>query len=1293
MTEIKKEITSEEIKAFMEGHDPMERIVNVLYSYENDYVTVLYRNDKDQKCSRQEPFYPFVWATEAACKRLCDGNRDELKGLMARCSVGVKKLNNVDINGVERREFDDGYRFMFFARKPMSQRDFLAFFKKCRNPIYGKKDDKDKSSKDKVENRQFLSATPVEQFLMSTGKRFFKGYDDYDNILKMTFDLETTGLDTKHDRIVQIGIEFNRPFYGHPDGFKKIFNIEGDTKEERDANELKAIVHFLEIIYTFKPDIITAHNGENFDWQFLIDACKRLGTTMEDLSSRYFDGDVIRKDERESTLKLGGETEGFYRTIVPGIIVTDSLHAVRRAQATDSNFAKADLKYSTEYLGMKKKNRVYTPGSEISNIYHDLEEHYAFNDDDGDWYLYDPSYIEPPKELITPDPMKTVEYFQEYIEDKNADVDNFDIKSYLLRENPDAMEEYLDFIRDEIDNMRLEIIRNNPDIDPNEDPFEMYFDDEPSEEEIEEMCQKIPFEEWAKREADEYDIPEKETRTAQELYDEYIKSIEEENAEILRVKKGKEGDKPFIMYTRNKVMDGYKLVSGKYIIERYLYDDLWECEKVEKALNGSDFMLTKFLPLSFAKACTMGTAGQWKALMMAWSYEQNLAIPLAPNTGSFTGGLSRLLKTGYVDSIAKFDYNSLYPSIILTWAISDEGNDLMGSTLKFLEYVLTEREKHKKLKKAADKIVGMYEDRINKGEKLTEEEMDDYKKNLNIFKVEDNNQLVFKKLGNSFFGAFGSNNGAVYPWKSVKCAERTTCTGRQSLRLMISHFTKLGYTPLVGDTDGFNFQLPKTVPYRYTEEHPYISVGLSRETKEGKAYTGFEADVAEFNDLYMKDFHYAPNAVNKMGLGIDEILDASINFSRKNYADWFPEKPEPRDVKLVGNTVKSKKLQEYIAKFLAVGIRQLLRGDGFKFLQEYYKTFDKIYNLRVPLRDIASKGKIKKSLAEYQKDVTTITKAGREKSRQAWYELAIANNLDVHNGDTIYYINTGTSKSHSDVKKVTHYYAPSDDGLFNGEIIIDKEIEKGFKKYRAENKGRKLMTKDEWIKENYPQARKDVEINLNCMLVPREIIESETDSYCGDISDDMEYNIPKYIEQFNNRIKPLLVCFDSSIRSKILITKPEDKPFFKKSQCKLVSGQPNKPSDQDTYEQLMTMEDKEIAFWKRNNLVPPFLEECGMGKWEDILADYDYRMAEEERLGIKAERDAYILALNGLTLEEVEKFLDEGEISSHILDIIEPDPLSNNFLSKKFPNVKIGSIDDYIDRYESLKYCNEGEDE
>ena len=34
--------------------------------------------------------------------------------------------------------------------------------------------------------------------MISTGRRFFKGYDDYDDIIRMIFDLETEGLDPRY---------------------------------------------------------------------------------------------------------------------------------------------------------------------------------------------------------------------------------------------------------------------------------------------------------------------------------------------------------------------------------------------------------------------------------------------------------------------------------------------------------------------------------------------------------------------------------------------------------------------------------------------------------------------------------------------------------------------------------------------------------------------------------------------------------------------------------------------------------------------------------------------------------------------------------------------------------------------------------------------------------------------------------------------------------------------------------------------------------------------------------------
>lgn len=666
----------------MEGHDPEERIVDITTNYRDPFVKVYYRNENDDKCVSERPFYPFVWAKKEVCvlmkkyvmdNGICSGS---MAKLMGNHGIFVKELSTKNNNGEVVESMANGYTYIFYATRPMSYSDFLKFFKEAGYPVYReRKDGQEELAKNK--NKYYLTATPEEQYLISTGKRYFKGYDDYDNILRMIFDLETTGLDTKNDRIEQIGVRFNRPvkYKGKYHNFERIFTVEGETEEERNKNELEAIKNFLLCIALFQPDVITAHNGENFDWNMLIGACDRLGKPMYELSKEILHNEPIYKSQKENVLKLGGEVEKYRPTVVPHTVITDSLHAVRRAQAIDSSMKKADLKYATKYAKLVKKNRVYIPGDKISEIWNDTEEnlgYYAFNDNDGKWYK---------------------------------------------------------------------------------------------------ITNKRPLKE------------------------------------------------------------GYKIVTGRYIVERYLLDDLWECDKVELKYNATNFLICKILPLPYQKCTTMGTAGQWKALLMAWSYENGLAIPDAPNTGKFTGGLSRLLRVGYVANVIKLDYNSLYPSIILTWGIEDE-KDLMGTMLKFLEYVLTTREISKDLKKKAGKIVEKYEKKLAKGQELTEEEMTEYQEAQKDYAFNDGKQAQQKVLGNSFFGSYGSNIGSLFPWKSIVCAERTTCTGRMSLRLMISHFAKLGYEPIVGDS--FTEDTPVFIKYDktgYIDIKPICEIFNENETK------------------------------------------------------------------------------------------------------------------------------------------------------------------------------------------------------------------------------------------------------------------------------------------------------------------------------------------------------------------------------------------------------------------------------------------------------------------------------
>lgn len=437
--------------------------------------------------------------------------------------------------------------------------------------------------------------------------------------------------------------------------------------------------------------------------------------------------------------------------------------------------------------------------------------------------------------------------------------------------------------------------------------------------------------------------------------------------------------------------------------------------------------------------------------------------------------------------------------------------------------------------------------------------------------------------------------------------------------------------------------MPET--FRYTDEHPYISNGAGRNSIKDKAYTLVDADVAEFEDLYMSKSY--DGGINKMGLGIDEYCDACIQFARKNYADLMPD----GSTKKVGNTIKSRKMSGYLEKFIDEGVDLLLHGNGYKFLSNYYDYIEKIYNYQIPIKDIASKGNIKKTIKDYVADCKTLTKAGSKKSRQAWYELVIKEGVNVNVSDTIYYINTGTKRAHSDVKRITHYYYYDDNGHM---VDITKEVEKLYKAHSKEYALHGVETKKtrmELAKENYGKTVFDEdEIILNCKLVPKEILDKEEDVLCSDY-EGLEYNVEKYIDQFNKRITPLLVCFHPDIRDKILITNPKDKQYFTEEQSKLVSGFPNKEEDQDTFEALMTPERKEVEFWLKVGEVPPFVKECGID-WDEIVRKHEEEVKEEQNELFEKENTKYLEALDSLTNKDVEELENEGKLPSSIASIM-----------------------------------------
>ena len=1183
-----KKLTQEEIESFLRGKDPTPYIISIECGYQDDTVYIIRKKEKDgKKIIQRDQFRPFCWATYDAVMKLNEGFEGRLKQNLSSYGIRCKQLRVRQYEGQEvDRRLIEGYRFLFQAIKAMSYSDFLKFFEYGKCPIYSRKKNDGGSKK-----KYYLTVSPVEQYMIYTGKRMFKGYESYDELLRLTFDLETEGLDPNVDAINQIGIRTNK-------GYEKILTVVGNTKEEREASELYCIREFLRITGTeIKPDIFIGHNSENFDWNFIIVRLSVLGTSMEEESALYFPKQPIYKQKKQAVLKLGGEIEYYNPTIIWGFNVIDSLHPVRRAQALDSNMKKADLKYVTRYSKLNKPNRVYVPGEIIGTTWLDETESYAFNNDNGKWFKVDDSCRE-----------KTIKV------------------KVGERQSTNFTDEEIESAKNRIKEIEEELRSEAKD------------DEE--------------FEELKKTKIPQTLLTLSEGNIFEPIYDQKPKYTFNEDGSILDNSDG-------TIYPPQRV-------TGRYIVERYLLDDLYETDKVELKFNTANFLIAQLLPTTFTRASTMGTAGIWKMLAISYLYENDLCVPQFGESQTFTGGLSRLLCVGKTKKVVKLDYNSLYPSTILTYDI-ESCVDVTRFLIYFLEYILLSREKFKKLKKQAGKAVEAQTEKINaykESGNVDPRTLDEMVLEAQRYEAEyssyDNSQLVFKQLANSFFGSFGAPY--IFPLGDINAAEEVTCTGRQMLRLMISWFKARGYKPIVGDTDGFNFEMPSE---ELLATRHYIGKGLSREVKEGKEYFGVEADVAEFNDLYMRKYS---------GLGIDEYAESTINFKRKTYCDML----SGGKVKVVGNTIKSKKMPAYIEKFLDENLRILLEGKGSVFLNNYYDYIEKIYNLRIPLQDIASKGKIKKSIEDYKQDCNTFTSAGQKKSRQAWYELAIKAGINPHMGETVYYINTGVKKSHTDIKRITHYYT-----IENGtRTEITKEVDKRWNKMHPLEKEH-YKTKRGMAMALYSPLEESDTLEFNCVMLDKDMMESETEYYC---SDDMTYNVEKYIDMFNKRIKSLMVCFNPEIRDNIIISNPKNRRYFTQAEAEMVSGFPMKPTDQDDYDVVMTMEDKEIRFWTSVGKVPPFVKECGIPDWEEIKKDYLDRMAKMRSDSIKREIEVYESTLEKMTSDDIDAFINNGKIPKGISTVSEFDPISNRFMSKTDPEVPIGNIYDILNRKYQDKY-------
>lgn len=1043
MSNVKNSIS--EIQSFLEGkNNDIKYLVNVETDPEDRYATCFIHEPNKEKRVERIEFEPFLYLKDLSKTGhvLFNGNKEKLKVMLVKYGVSIKKMKTGNHSRLE-----NGFPYKVTTSK--TYQDILEFFKEAGLDPFQKLYDEnnrlvysDRGYPASKYRHLFYLPKLNEQFFISTGIRLFKGFEEYNDIHKLTFDIETTGLRYEHERIFAIGIKDNR-------GFEYVAEVDKDGDDEA---EIRVIQDFFNICNHLKPAVISGYNSEMFDYEFILGRAELLGVDISKLPT------TLRQDKKlwrkNSTVKFGNSTENYKGTVAYGYTILDILHAVKKTAAVNSEIKNNKLKYICKFENIAKPNRMYIDGMNIGRFWH-KNPYFILNTSNN-------KYIEIPKKHT-----------------------NTAIKLYELQE-------------------------------------------------------------------------EKSTLTPVD-YNNKKKTILDEDKELVLWLKNNTSN---LFKDQSSIQENFKFEMGKNILRRYLLDDLWETEQVDNLYNQSSFLLAKIVPTVYGRVATMGNAAVWNLLMTAWSYENDLAIPHPDDIERFSGGLARCYKKGYTKRLLKIDYASLYPMIQLTHDVFPMF-DITGVIKKMLTYMTTTRNIYKKLASSSK----LKDSEIELLKTLDRETYEKYvndsftKEERNLYKVK---QLPIKILNNSLFGALGS--GFAFNWSDNICAARITTSGRLYLRKAIDFFKGFGLDPLLAVTDGINFGIPDKTTIKVTNEGTSegMSEGLIEEMWQYDDKVGVSALIEYFNEKHL---------IKYMSVDNDGEFDSCLNLSRINYALKVNGK-----IKFTGNTIKSKTMPEYIEDFIDKGMDYILNGNGEEFVDYYYDYAEKIFYKQIPLKKIASKSRIKSSLSDYINRGTD--KNGKLKAKQAHMELVIAEreniakeifekDFDKFKDDddrkpedydiidildrvdtymppepeintTVYYVNTGTRKSHGDVKSDPN----TGETIINARLINSKDLE-------------------------------------------------ENPNMTG------EYNVDKYLSAFNKRVEVLLDGFDPEVREKILVQinrkKVKDASGEKVEQTVLKKNEflPSqlvlKNFEHDKYEDSMYLEDKEVEFWNKTGYNPKLI--------------------------------------------------------------------------------------------------------
>ena len=232
-----------------------------------------------------------------------------------------------------------------------------------------------------------------EQYLVATGRTHFRDLA-FDDLHRLQFDLETTGLDPTYHHIFLVAVRDNR-------GLEDTLDI-GARPPTDPAAEGDLIRRLAALIRERDPDVIENHNLHGFDLPFLARRAQILGiplslgrlsaTTLHERAASRGYG-TLRSDAGESaaeeqeqsdtTSDNGKRGGGRKRYTIPGRELIDTLDAVRRYDFVARDLPGHGLKAVARHFGLAPDDREYVEGAQVYTTWTtnpDRVRHYALDD-------------------------------------------------------------------------------------------------------------------------------------------------------------------------------------------------------------------------------------------------------------------------------------------------------------------------------------------------------------------------------------------------------------------------------------------------------------------------------------------------------------------------------------------------------------------------------------------------------------------------------------------------------------------------------------------------------------------------------------------------------------------------------------------------------------------------------------------------------------------------------------------------------------------------------------------------